>query len=133
MKYYKAEVFLSVCLLISMALNAYQKYTNYRLEKLPLIIKNDASIFKTMEPEYPINGLKEKDIAAILDLLKSIHEFDTHGEGLLSLHVLDDNRVIINIGHIYSPMRGVGRYIGVIRTNNGWDFYDKNKIPNWVF
>ncbi|MCX6985776.1 MAG: hypothetical protein NT118_13665 [Lentisphaerae bacterium] len=132
MRHYKVAAFLAVCMLGSLTLNVYQKHTFDHLKKLPLI--QNMGNFRNMKMEYPINGLKDKDIAAILKLLKSIPEDESIlGKGIFSIDTFDDNHVNIDRGHIDGIMRGGGEYIRFLHTNKGWEFYGRDKPMNWVY
>ncbi len=132
MKHRIAIAFLSVCMLGSLTLNIYQKHTFDHLDKLPLI--QDMGNFRNMKMEYPMNGLKDKDITAILELLKSIPVDESIlWEGILSIDTFDDNHVNIGRGHINGIMRGGGEYIRFFCTNKGWEFYERDKPMYWVY
>jgi hypothetical protein len=127
-------IFLLICLISSLLLNLYQKKTNERLGKLPSF-KNNMMIFGEMKVKYPINGIKENDVIDILNVLKTIEEYQqeinsTHG--ILSIEVYNNDYIIVEIGFAKGPCHGGGKYFGFIRSSNGWIFDERTRNFVWV-
>lgn len=70
-------------------------------------------------PEYPIDGLTSFDLKTMLDLIDKV-ENDDENRRILSVDVLDSNRVKITTGRVTGNLGGTGSTFLFIRSGKEW-------------
>lgn len=77
--------------------------------------------------EYPIMGIKISDIAEMKELVDSkvVGEFS-----VLSINVIDKNRVVITTGVHNAPLAGKGQFFRFKRVENKWVLVEP--VTGWV-
>ena len=130
LKINKAVSILAVCLFVSLSLNVSQWRSNVWKGRLPSLM-DKMHPFRHIEVTYPVNGFTADDIAGILQALDS-NKLLKSDEGILSIHALDDEYVIVKTGFSKDFLWGGGSILGFIRTAQGWILDEHTRGSGWV-
>lgn len=125
----KPTIIITICLFVSLSLNTFQWQDNYWKGRLPSLM-DKMHPFRQIEVTYPVNGFTSEDISGILQALDSsgLHKSD---EGILSVHVLDDEYAIVTTGFLKDYLWGGGSTLGFIRTAQGWILDEHTRGFGW--
>ena len=130
MKTSKSISILAIILFASVSLNAYQWRDNYWKGRLPSLM-DKMTPFRQIEVTYPVNGVTTDDIDGILRALDSTGLLESD-EGILAVHVLDDDYAIVTTGFLKDYLWGGGNMLGFIRTAQGWILDEHTRRSGWV-
>ena len=125
----KPTIILTICLFVSLSLNTFQWQDNYWKGRLPSLM-DKMHPFRQIEVTYPVNGFTSEDIFGILQALDST-ELLKSNEGILSVHVLDDEYAIVKTGFLNDYLWGGGSILGFIRTDHGWILDEHTRSFGW--
>ena len=121
---------LAICLFVSLSLNVSQWRGNCWKGRLPSLM-DKMHPFRHIEVTYPVNGFTADDIAGILQALDSTGLLKSD-EGILSVHVVDDEYAIVTTGFLKDYLWGGGSTLGFIRTAQGWILDEHTRGAGWV-